>query len=30
MILSLKNNIIVEKKRSKVEEENFQIFIYVI
>ena len=29
-ILSLKNNIIVKKKRPKIEDENFQLFIYAI
>ena len=29
-ILNLKNNIIVKKKRSKIEDENFQLFIYAI
>jgi len=29
-ILSLKNNIIVKKKRTKIEDENVQLFIYAI
>ena len=29
-ILSLKNIITVKKKRSKIEDENFQLFIYAI
>ena len=29
-ILSLNNNIIVKKKKLKIEDENFQLFIYAI